>query len=121
MVGGELRERQIDQTERLLGLEALRVVFFRDKDGKEHRVDAALFRAREIKLAVGNPVADIAAVIQLAIDHMHVTIEYESVTVEFSGALGNLRLRNNRASQEECCINASHECARDSPPEPARG
>jgi hypothetical protein len=33
---------------------------------------------------------------------MHVAIEYESVTVEFSGALGNLRLRNNRTSQEEC-------------------
>ena len=99
MVGRNLRERQVDQTERLLGFKTLRVVFFRGKDGKEHRVDAALLCAREIKLAVGNPVTDVAAVIQLAIDHMHVTIEYESLAVEFSGALRNLRLRCDRASQ----------------------
>ena len=57
-----------------------------------------------------HPVTDVAAVIQLAIDHMHVTIEYESVAVEFSGALRNLRLRCDRANQEGGNINESHEC-----------
>src|SRR6266446_7297995 len=56
------------------------------------------------------PVTDVAAVIQLAIDRMHVTIEYESLPVEFSGALRNLRLRCDRASQEGGNINESHEC-----------
>src|SRR5436190_532586 len=74
------------------------------------KIETTLLCATEIKLAVGNPVTDVAPVIPLAIDHMHVTIEYESLAVEFSGALRNLRLRRDRASQEGGNINESHEC-----------
>ena len=61
-------ERAVQHAQRLLGLEARRVVVLGHEDGEEQRAEAALFGARQVELAVRLALADIAAVVELAVD-----------------------------------------------------
>jgi hypothetical protein len=79
-----LRQRKIDEPKCLLRFETLRVVILGNEDGEKHGVYAAFFSAWKIELSIIHPLSDVAAVIQLAIDHMHVGIENESILVQLA-------------------------------------
>ena len=86
----QLREGQVHQPQHLPGFEALGVVVLGHEDGEEHGVHAAFFGAGQVELPVGHAFADIAAVIKLAVDDVHVAVEDEGIFVEFARAVGNL-------------------------------
>ena len=96
----QLRQRKIDQPQRLLRFEALRIVILGDEDREEHGIDAALFRARKVELAIGHALPDVAAVIQLAIDHVHVSIEDEGVLVQLAGPRGYGRNKERHKNEQ---------------------
>ena len=77
----ELRERQVDQTQRLLGFETQRVILFGYEQREEHGFHAAFFGARQIELSIRNALADIAAVVELPVDRVYVGIEHEGLFV----------------------------------------
>ena len=58
-----------------LGFEAARIVILSHEDGEEQRAESALFRARQVELPVRFPLADVAAVIELAIHGVNVAVE----------------------------------------------
>ena len=95
----ELRAAPGRSAQRLLGLEPLRIVILRDEDREEHRVDAALLGARQIELAVRDALADVAAVIKLAIDDVDVRIEDERVLMQLACARRTLQPRGAAESE----------------------
>ncbi len=84
-VAGDLVERGIEHPKGLLGLETGGVVIFRHKEGEEHRAEAAFFGAGEVELAVGFTLADIAAMVEDAVDGMNVGVEDEGAAVKRGG------------------------------------
>lgn len=63
-------------------LEPLGVIIFGHEDGKEHGIDTARFGTDEIELSIGDTVAHIAPVIELAVRYVNMSIEYECVFVQ---------------------------------------
>ena len=101
----------VDQPEHLLRLETRGVVLLGHEQAEEHRVEAALFRAHQIELAVVDALAHVAAVVELAIDDVDVGVEDERVPMERVRAIGDLgrtaapaAARNQRTSpSSEAC------------------
>ena len=87
VVALDLLERAIEHAQRLLGFEAAGIVVLGHEDGKEQRAEAALFGARQVELAVGLALADIAAVIELAVDGVDVAVEDERAGVQGARAV----------------------------------
>ena len=77
LVALDLLEGRIEHPQRLLRLEPSRIVVLRHENGKEQRAESAFLRAREVELAVGFALADVAAVIEDAIDGVDVPVEHE--------------------------------------------
>ena len=82
----------VDEPEHLLRLEPRGVVLLGHEQAEEHRVEAALFRASQVELPVVDALAHVAAVVELAIDHVDVGVEDERVLMERPGAIGHLSL-----------------------------
>ena len=76
----------VDQPEHLLRLQTRRVVLLGHEQAEEHRVEAALLRASQVELPVVDALAHVAAVVELAIDHVDVGIEDEARPDGASGA-----------------------------------
>ena len=74
-VARDLFHRGIQHAYRLFGLEPRRVVVFGHEDGEEEGAEAALPGTLEVELAVRLTDADIAAVIEFAIDGVNVAVE----------------------------------------------
>jgi len=92
----KLGQGEIDQSKGLLCLHPLRIIFLRYEDGEEHGFHTALDRARQIELPVGDTVADVAPVIQLAVDHVNVTVEHERLFMQFLRAGRDLREKRGK-------------------------
>ena len=90
-VAPNLVDGAIQHAQRLLGFQPPGIVVFRHEDGKEQRAESALPGARQIELAVGLPLANIAAVIELAVDRVNVPVENQGAGVQSPRALGNSR------------------------------
>ena len=73
------------------------IVVLGHEDGKEERAESALFGARQVELAVGFPLADIAAVIELAIHGVNVAVEDQRARMQGARAFGNGRRRRRSA------------------------
>src|SRR5262249_12253193 len=67
------------------------VVLLGDEQRKEHRIETALFCPHQIELPVVHPLPHIAAVVELPIDDVDVSVEDEGVLVESPGTIGDLR------------------------------
>ena len=91
----ELLVSRIDQPQRLFRFQPRRIVLLGHEQRKEHRVEAALFRAHQIELPVVDPLAHVAAVVELPIDDVDVRVEDERIAVNSRGAIGNRRLCND--------------------------
>jgi hypothetical protein len=87
-VARNLPESKIDEPQRLPRLEARRVVFFANEQGEEHGVEAAFFRTRQIDLAVIDALADVTALVELAVDHVNVSVENQGVPMNRARVLG---------------------------------
>src|SRR6266478_665295 len=73
----DLLERFVHNTKYLFCFESSRLVFLRYVDREEQRADSTLLGARQIPLAIALPFADVAAMIELAIDRVYVSVEDE--------------------------------------------
>ncbi len=84
----DLAVGEVDQAEGLLGFEVAGVVILGDEESEEEGVEAAFFGADEVKVAVLDALADVAAVIELAGDDVNVGVEDEHLFVELPGGEG---------------------------------
>ena len=75
LVALDLFERRVEHAQRLLGLEPAGIIVLGDEDGEEQRAEAAFLGAREVELAVRLALADVAAVVEDAIDGVHMPVE----------------------------------------------
>jgi len=75
VITGDLRGGEIKHANRLLGFEAGGVVILGDEDREEEGTESTFFSSGEIELAVRFSFANVAAVIELAIDGMNMAIE----------------------------------------------
>ena len=98
-VARDLLHGGIQHANRLLGLQARGVVVFRDEDGKEEGADAALTRSHEVELPVRLADADIAAVVELAVDGMNMAVEDERALVKFESTVGDRGRGNGLRTQ----------------------
>ena len=81
---------RVDQSQHLFCLIASRVVLFGHEQTEEHRVEAAVTRPSQVELTVFNALPHVAAVVELAIDHVHVGVEDERILMECPGPIGHL-------------------------------
>ena len=65
------------------------IVVLGHEDGKEERAEAALFGARQVELAVGFALPDVAAVIELAVHGVNVAVEDQRAGMQRARAFGN--------------------------------
>src|ERR1039457_3898298 len=98
----DLLERAIQHAQCLFGLQTRRIVVFRDEDGEEECAQPTLLGARQIELAVGLPAADIAAVIELAVDRMHMAVEHQRTRVQRAPPISGLAKQPQGRRQQTC-------------------
>ena len=88
-VAADLFQRAVQHAHRLLGFEAAGIVVLGHEDGKEERAESAFLGARQVELAVGFALADVAAVVELAIHGVYVSVEDQGAGMQRAGAFGN--------------------------------
>ena len=101
----DLFDGGIQHAQRLSGLQAGGIVVFRHEDGKEERSQTAFAGPRQVELAVRFALADIAAVIELAVHGMNVAIEDECAGMQRKRAGGD-----SSAVRRLCAHERRHGC-----------
>jgi hypothetical protein len=89
------------QAQRLLRLEAPRIILLWDVDREEERPDAAFAGARQIPVAVRHPRAHAAAEVELAVERVHVSVEHQGAPVDGERVGGNRRCGVGRHGRPE--------------------
>src|ERR1035438_4070390 len=70
--------------------------------GNAYGPQPTLLGARQIELAVGLPAADIAAVIELAVDRMHMAVEHQRTRVQRAPPISGLAQQPQGRRQQTC-------------------
>src|ERR1017187_3085335 len=108
----DLFDGGIQHAQRLFGFQTPGIVVLGHENGKEKRAESALFGARQIELAVGFPLADVAAVIELAIHGVNVAVEDQGARVQRARAFGNGRAVRGLRTQPGRGGRQNHHAAR---------
>ena len=83
-----------------------RVVVFGDEQGEEERVQAPLFRPHEIKVAVLDTLADVAAAVELAVDDVQVRVKNEHLFVQLARVVQLARGEREGGGEKLAAIHA---------------
>ena len=92
--GGVIRRNlpfcKVQQPQGVLRLQSGRIVLLRHKQAEKKGIDSALAHSRQVGLSIVNPDSDVSAVIELAVDHMDMCIEYECSLMQLPGLVRDL-------------------------------